>query len=304
VFAAFVEGWRRALGAKALAVSVLVAMFLVSVPLAMAPGDLVGRDVAGSLMQAVNRSRSAWATELGVRWLTPGGFALREILGFASTIAVAYILFWVFVSGGILDRLARARRVGTAQFFASCGVYLLRFIRLGMIVAATYWVLFRVFRPQITDTRQFAAFLAALALVNLIVDYAKVRTVVEDRRSVLGALLAALRFVRVRPVRAVGLYALNVLIGIGIGLLWQRGVTAGMPVDGSWLAFGIGQAFLLIRIVARLAFLASEIVFFQRELAHVAYTAAPEIVWPDSPAVEAIRNLAQKTTSEVDSRRT
>jgi hypothetical protein len=37
--------------------------------------------------------------------------------------------------------------------------------------------------------------------------------------------------------------------------------------------------------------MASEVVFFQGELGHARFTAAPEPIWPDSPAVEAIRNL-------------
>jgi hypothetical protein len=63
---------------------------------------------------------------------------------------------------------------------------------------------------------------------------------------------------------------------------------AGAPV---WIAFLIGQIYLLVRIWARLAFLASEVAFFQGELAHAGYTAAPLPRWPESAAAEAIRNL-------------
>jgi hypothetical protein len=40
--------------------------------------------------------------------------------------------------------------------------------------------------------------------------------------------------------------------------------------------------------------MASEVVFFQGELAHAGYTAAPLPTWPDSPAVEAIENLVKR----------
>ena len=58
--------------------------------------------------------------------------------------------------------------------------------------------------------------------VNLVFDYAKIRAVVEDRRSMLGALIAAFRFVRRRPTSTFGLYFINggffagVLIGYAI----------------------------------------------------------------------------------------
>ena len=38
---------------------------------------------------------------------------------------------------------------------------------------------------------------------------------------------------------------------------------------------------------------ASEVVFFQGELAHASYTAAAPLIWPDSPAAEALENLTK-----------
>jgi hypothetical protein len=40
-----------------------------------------------------------------------------------------------------------------------------------------------------------------------------------------------------------------------------------------------------------MALIGSAMVFFQNELSHAHYTAAPVPTWPDSPAVEAIENL-------------
>jgi hypothetical protein len=42
----------------------------------------------------------------------------------------------------------------------------------------------------------------------------------------------------------------------------------------------------------KLLFYASETAFFQKALAHAAYTAAPPVEWPDSPAAESIGNAA------------
>jgi len=53
----------------------------------------------------------------------------------------------------------------------------------------------------------------------------------------------------------------------------------------------VSQVYLVARIWGRLAFLGSETVFFQGELAHAQYTAAPLPRWPDSVSVEGIRNL-------------
>jgi hypothetical protein len=113
------------------------------------------------------------------------------------------------------------------------------------------------------------------------------RAVVEDRRSMLAALAAAIRFVRRRPWRVTALYLLNVGVVLLIVLLW---LWVDPPARwAAWAAFGAGQLYIALRLAAKLAFMASEIVFFQEELAHARYTALPEPVWPDSPGVEAIR---------------
>ena len=53
----------------------------------------------------------------------------------------------------------------------------------------------------------------------MLFDYVKIRTVVEDRRSIIGALLAAGRFMRRRAGATLGLYLLA-------GLLFRPGAGA------------------------------------------------------------------------------
>ena len=132
-------------------------------------------------------------------------------------------------------------------------------------------------------------FVGALVVVNVVADFAKVRAVVEDRRSVVSALSAALRFIRRRPARVLGLYLLNILAAGVILRLWMQAAPG--TSAPTWVILLGGQIYILARLWAKLAFMASEVVFFQGELAHANFTAAPEPVWPDSPAVEAIKNL-------------
>ena len=135
----------------------------------------------------------------------------------------------------------------------------------------------------------YLSFVSLLVAVNLVADFAKVRAVVEDRRSAISALGAALRFIRRRPARVLALYLLNILAAAVVLRLWLQ--TAPGADAPTWLALLGGQLYILARVWAKLAFMASEVVFFQGELAHAGFTAAPEPIWPDSPAVEAIKNL-------------
>jgi hypothetical protein len=94
----------------------------------------------------------------------------HEIIGFGGTLstlsrfvdareldpaivsAVAGYLLLDVPVGGILDRYSRQRPIRTAAFFAACGVYFMRFLRLAVLVAPFYWLLFRVVHPLLFET--------------------------------------------------------------------------------------------------------------------------------------------------------
>ena len=87
------------------------------------------------------------------------------------------------------------------------------------------------------------------------------------------------------------LYLLNGGVFVALALAYAL-VTPGAPGGVRfWLAFAIGELYILGRHYVKLLFYASQIAYFQSALAHADYTAAPPVVWPDSPAAEAIGNL-------------
>ena len=234
----------------------------------------------------------------------------REIIPIASALAL-YLAGWIFIAGGVLDRYARQRRTRAYGFFAASGVYFFRFLRLAVAAGLFYWWMFDTVHPWLFEARfedltrnitvertavairasLYAAFGALLLFGNLVFDYAKIRAVVEDRRSMIGALNAALRFIAHHPGRAFGLYTLNGAIFLGLLAVWAI-VAPGAGGAGAsmWIGFAIAQLYLLARLLLKLHFLASQTALFQARLAHAAYTAAPQPVWPDSPAAELIRN--------------
>lgn len=234
--------------------------------------------------------------------------AQPEIVPVAAALG-AYLVVWTFLSGGILDRYARQRLTRAHGFFAASGVFFWRFLRLAAFAVAAYWVLFFYVHAWLFDdlytwlTRDLAtertAFLwrlalysvfgAALLAVNIVFDYARIRTVVEDRRSVIGALSATLGFLGRHPGRAFGLYALNGCVFLLLLAVWALAAPgAGGAGLSMWVGFVGTQLYLLARLLLKLQFMASQTALFQRSLAHAAYTAAPAPRWPDSPAAETI----------------
>ena len=198
----------------------------------------------------------------------------------------AHLIVWAFFLGGLLDRLARQQRVGSVGFLAACGVYFFRFCRLAVLAAVVYVVLFTVVHTWLFDdlyalaTRDITSEPMALALwvslyalfgmvllaVNLVFDFAKIRAVVEDRRSMVGAVLAALRFVRRRPADVVSLYLLNGLFYVLILAVYATVATGFGSGQSLWVGVVVGQAYLVTRLVAALVFYASQTAYFQSQL--------------------------------------
>ncbi len=193
-------------------------------------------------------------------------------------------LSWTFVTGGVIDRYARDRATRADGFFAASGVFFFRFVRLAVVQVIVDAALF-VAIPQA------ALAAAALGAWGIVVEYAKVRAVVEDRRSAVGAIAAALAFIRRHLVAVVALFACDyaALVAVESALTAtadaanSNGVHVPLWATATWTAFEIG---LLVWV--RLVFWASETALFQMKLAHAGYVARPEPVWPDSPAAEAL----------------
>jgi len=231
-----------------------------------------------------------------------------EIAPIALALAF-YLAGWTFISGGIIDRYARQRATRAHGFFAASGVYFFRFLRLAFVSALIYWWLFAYVHPWMFDEQYvdvtaglsvertaflwrfvfYAIFGAVLVLANVLFDYTKVRLVVEDRYSALGALVAALRFIRHHPRQVLGLYAANSLVFVGLIALWALiAPGAGGAGFSMWAGLFLAQIYVLARLLLKLQFIASQTALFQANLAHAAYTSAPVPVWPDSPAADAI----------------
>jgi hypothetical protein len=230
---------------------------------------------------------------------TPLGAAI------AGSLAL-WLVAWTFLSGGIMDRYARQRRTFAHGFFSACGAHAFRLLRLGAIALLFYGALFLVVHGWLFDrlypslTRDltvertaflvrvtlYALFVVLLVAVNLLVDYARVRIVVEDRRSAIGALLAAARFIRRHPGGVIGVYLLVAvawMIVTAAYALVAPGATAPALV-----ALLVGQIYILARLATKLWFYAAQIAFFQGRLAHARYVAAPAAPWPDPPVAEAL----------------
>jgi hypothetical protein len=301
-----------------------------TLPLALSLRDALQDHLGASLeaSQAADGVNYDWWQEFSAEASGIGTTFTPSIIGFATTLdaasalldgrrlitpiasaVAAYLLAWLFVSGGILDRYARGRSIGGYGFFAASGTFFLRFLRLGVAMALAYWFLFAYVHTWLFDrwyvnaTRDLAAertafywrllmyaiFVALLTLATVVFDYAKVRAVVEDRRSMMGAILAAIRFIARHPRRVVTVVLLNALLFVVVAGVWAL-IAPGAGGSGAsmWAVVVASQCYIVARLVVKLQVMASETAVFQHSLAHWGYTAAPAASQPEPPIVERV----------------
>jgi hypothetical protein len=328
--AAFVDGCRRVNRAPAVWTAAWAMTVIVCLPLALAIREALVTDLGSSLAaeaaaDAVNyqwmQEFASNATGLAVSFkpaIVGFGAVLDSVSGFIDrerqpmlvmSAAAAYMGLWLFVSGGIIDRYARERPIRSNGFFAACGVFFFRFLRLAAIMGVVYGALFGWLHPWLFDhlyprlTREvtaernavairmllYLAFGAMLAACNIVAEYAKVRAVVEDRRSMVGAIRSAVRFIRRNFHAAAALYAIN-LVSFLLVLAVYAVIAPGAGGGGWWilLTFAVSQLYIAARLWVRLTVLASQTALFQRRLAHAGYVATAAPLWPESPTAEAL----------------
>jgi hypothetical protein len=332
VWSVWRQGVRRVNHAPTVLLGVWLLTTALSLPLALnlraaiaqqLGNSLIADSVAGGVNYEWWQEFSAQATGLAVTFKpTIIGFAavLDNLSGFVDnvrrpivivTAAAGYLLLWVFLAGGIIDRYARDRATRAHGFFAACGVFFFRFLRLAMAMSIVYGCMFRYLHPWLFDrvyprlienvsvertaflyrVSLYGIFGVGLAAANLVFDYAKVRAVVEDRRSMIGAVAAAMRFVRRNAPSAAAVYLLDVaLFAATIGGYALVAPGAGGAGWTFWAGIAIGQLYIAARLWVKLVFWASETALFQSRLAHAGYIAAPAPKWPESPVAEAIGN--------------
>jgi hypothetical protein len=200
-------------------------------------------------------------------------------------LGIGYMVLWAFLLGGILDRFAHGETSWTMErFFSASGRYFLRFL----LLMACSWIfylfvlalispgLFAVLANATRDTtaEQPVFFLTAgvylvvallMGFVNMVFDYAKIETVLNGQRNMLAVMRQGFLFVFSRPGKTFGLYialAIVALLFLGVYSLLAPGAgqASGFAIS---LAFLVGQAYLIIKLMMRLTFFGGQMSLYE-----------------------------------------
>jgi len=200
-------------------------------------------------------------------------------------LGLGYMIVWMFLLGGILDRFAhREESLTMERFFSASGRYFLRFVGLAVLSGVLYFLVFGFIAPQLfaliaestrdTTVEKTVFFMTAgaylvvaflLMLVNMVFDYAKIATVVHNQRNAFAAMLNGAQFIFSHPAQTFGLY-----LALGIFLLLAIGVYSLNPPGANQssglsivFAFLLGQIFLLMKLATRLTFFGGQMALYE-----------------------------------------
>jgi len=187
--------------------------------------SLVGRELAGGFP---------------VDWLTDFAFsnpraADRYALVIVCMGLVSLVLNSVLAGGVLAHFKTPDLKYSFEDFFRQTGRYTWRLLRLLIIGLICYWIVFELLNEKLgqwvdgrtgdwsDDRWVFGVRLAVwllvllgLGFVNLVMDYARVRMVLEEGTGAIHAFLASLGFSLGRLGRAIGVYVIPSLIGLAL----------------------------------------------------------------------------------------
>jgi len=218
-----------------------------------------------------------WLTDFAVN--SPG--SLGRYAALIALVGMISIPINAILAGGVLGRFRNANlQFSLAGFFRDVKRFGWRLIRLMILGLFSYWLVFlitnRGLRSLISsqtndwqdDRMVFALRLiagllcvAGLGFVNLVMDYARVKLVMEDGSSAAEAFLVSLGFSLGRLRKVVTVYALPTLASVALlGIYWlvvPWSLINTPPAEGTW-----GQ--YREPLVVALLFLGQQLVMFGR----------------------------------------
>jgi hypothetical protein len=250
-------------------------------------GYFAGALGGSGLAENLRRFDAGLFLEMLVHNQAPLGILFKVMVG------LTLLYFWlsVFFAGGILQVLLGANSAAeqdpgrprfAPSFFLGAGRHFGRFFRLE-IYSLIFWVVFLLFQLIFSvvaklltadgaDERmlyymfwvRLGLSLVLFFLIRMIIDYGRIIIARADTGRVWRSLWEAVRFVFRRLIGTLALYYILLITGLVIFLVYC-GVQTRIPTGSQttiWLAFSLGQVFVISRSWLRIACQAAQVTFY------------------------------------------
>lgn len=286
----FVVGITEANRSGKMILLLLAANILLSAPVVVPIFLLIVSTSGGSL-----EAGKLLADKLDVVWLIDvfnhqfPGHALETVASQVGVlllaVGVVYLLLNTLFAGGVIGVLNSADGLFTMRkFWGEAGAHFWRFFRLALISLCFYGAAYGIYAllrwPIDNAAKKASAFesvvykewaaMIALALmfafVNMVFDYAKIATVVKDRKGMLRETARALRFAVGNFFNALGLYLLIALVGLVVFLIFNslRWSVDQSSAGATLMAILLGQIAMASRMWNRVIFYSAEMHLYKK----------------------------------------
>lgn len=227
---------------------------------------------------------NCFPADVGLEFWWQNKLAFNALALVALVLGVLYLLFSIFVGGGIVATLTVERRVSVRRFLNDAARYFWRYLRLFVLLVIVVGLVGAGYQSLLSDkveglresaTTDRASFLwlalvvvvilAVVAFALMVFDYAKIRTVVDRRRSMFLASLVGLGFSLRRFWQTIPLFGVNfvvVVILFAVYLLIENQFSNATVASMIGL-FVVQQVFILSRIWIRLSFFSSQLALYK-----------------------------------------
>ena len=214
--------------------------------------------------------------------------------------AFLFLLFMLFVSGGILETYREDRRLTAGEFFAASGAFFWRFVRLALLSIIPFVIVSMIYQglskaadhigdraiaDQVGIFLSLAAFVIFLLLalwIRLWFDIAQVRAIVMNERGMWRNTWRSWR-ITWRSLRH--LYRIYVCISLvaWVTLIIGAVIWAHLPPTTTGLTFLILELIVFAQLMTRLWQLSSAMTWYQRHPEPVPVVEVVEVVAVETP---------------------
>jgi hypothetical protein len=207
--------------------------------------------------------------------------SLMHAAGSSYLFACLFLLFMLFVTGGILETYRQNRRLTTGEFFAASGAFFWRMVRLMLLSIIPFFIVAMIYQgldkasdkigdKAIADQVGFylslvtiVVFLLLALVVRLWFDIAQVRAVAQNERSMWRNLWKSWRitwhdFGKLYLAYFCIAFAAWAALFVGL-LIWAH-----LPPTATPVTFIILELIMLAQVATRLWQMASAMTFYQR----------------------------------------
>ncbi len=198
-------------------------------------------------------------------------------MSLASAIAVLFLLLSLFISAGTLRAVTAENRPKTAEFFKDSAqffisvtlVTLLSLLLAVIVLVPSIW-LFEELSNRLNDWSKspqtsfyfgWAALLVGFILFTFVArvsDYARLAVCSSDQKRSFSAFMVGLKTTWQQPFATLSLWLLCLATVAGLVFASSLLQPVIAPINNLWLTLALGQLVLILRIFARMAWLAAQ----------------------------------------------